>query len=182
MKKKHIFILIFIIILIAILAFAGHKIYKTYFCSTEISSRDNSFKLTIPNRIKYKVKDSNDENYTLDLYSVKDEMFLYSTVINKKSEINLEETVKNEKESVSKTLSNFNNILDVQKTSIQNYNSYKYAYTYSDADYGKDLYAEIVWVETDSKIYVLDLEVITKNINKYKPLFEKIESSFIENK
>lgn len=115
MKKKHIFILIFIIILIAILAFVGHKIYKTYFCSTEISSRDNSFKLTIPNRIKYKVKDSNDENYTLDLYSVKDEMFLYSTVINKKSEINLEETVKNEEESVSKTLSNFNNILDVQK-------------------------------------------------------------------
>ena len=177
MKKKHIFILIFIIILIAILAFAGHKIYKTYFCSTEISSRDNSFKLTIPNRIKYKVKDSNDENYT-----VKDEMFLYSTVINKKSEINLEETVKNEKENVSKTLSNFNNISDVQKISIQNYNSYKYSYTYSDTDYGKDLYAEIVWIQTDSRIYVLDLEVITKNINKYKPLFEKIESSFIENK
>lgn len=182
MKKKHIFILIFIIILIAILAFAGHKIYKTYFCSTDISAFDNSFKLSIPNRIKYKVKDSGDENYSLDLYSVKDEMFLYSTVIDKKSEINLEDTVKNEKENVSKTLSNFNNISDVQKISIQNYNSYKYSYAYSDTDYGKDLYAEIVWIQTDSRIYVLDLEVITKNINKYKPLFEKIESSFIENK
>ena len=182
MKKKHIFILIFIIILIAILALAGHKIYKIYFCSTDISSYDNSFRLSIPNRIKYKIKESSEQNYTLDLYSIKDEMFLYSTVIDKKSEINLEDTVKNEKESVSKTLSNFNNILDVKKTSIQNYNSYKYAYTYSDADYGKDLYAEIVWIETDSKIYVLDLEVITKYMSKYKPLFEKIESSFIENK
>ena len=69
MKKKHIFILIFIIILIAILAFASHKIYKTYFCSTEISSRDNSFKLTIPNRIKYKVKD-------LRMFSENDTRFL----------------------------------------------------------------------------------------------------------
>ena len=48
MKKKHFFILIFIIILISVLAFASHKIYKTYFCSTDISSYDNSFKLTIP--------------------------------------------------------------------------------------------------------------------------------------
>ena len=182
MKKKHFFFFFFIIILIIVLAFASHKIYQTYFCSTDISSYDNSFKLTIPNRIKYKIKESSEQNYTLDLYSVKDEMFLYSTVIDKKTEINLEETVKNEKENVSKTLSNFNNILDVQKISIQNYNSYKYSYTYSDSDYGKDLYAEIVWIETDSKIYVLDLEVITKNMNKYKTLFEKIESSFIENK
>ena len=182
MKKKRIFILIFVIILVAILAFVGHKIYKTYFCSTDISAYDNSFKLTIPNRIKYKIKESSEQNYTLDLYSIKDEMFLYSTVIDKKTEINLEETVKNEKENVSKTLSNFNNILDVKKISIQNYNSYKYSYTYSDSDYGKDLYAEIVWIETDSKIYVLDLEVITKNMNKYKPLFEKIENSFTENK
>ena len=180
MKSKKL-LYFFIILLLIISGIFIYHLYNKYFCCKDITSVDNSFKITVPNRLNIKIKEKSEtEDYTLDLYSVKDEMFLYSTVIDKKTEINLEETVKNEKESVSKALSNFNNILDVQKILISNYTSYKYAYTYSDVDYGKDLYAEIVWIETDSKIYILDLEVISKNMEKYKTIFNEIENSFIE--
>ena len=179
MKKNKFFIAIFIIITMLVI-FCGYKIYSTYFCSTEITAVDNSFKITIPNRVKYKIKESNEEKYSLEFYSVKDEMFFYSTVIDKKSNINLEEAISNEKNNLSSNLKDVKIISDVSKITISNYNSYKYSYTYKDENYGNELYAEVVWIETDSKIYILDLEVITKNMKKYQSIFESIESSFVE--
>lgn len=178
--KNKIVLTVFIIILLAIIVLLGYHIYNKYFCYTEVSSIDNSFKLTIPNRVKFKIKNSDKENYFLDLYSVKDEMFLYTSVINKKSEVDLNEAVDSEKNNLVTALTNVNSISDTSELTINDNKSCKYSYIYSDSEYGKELYSEVVWIETESKIYILDLEVITKNMNKYKPIFEEIENSFIE--
>ena len=179
--KNKIILIIFIIIVLALTVLLGYHIYDNYFCYTEVSSVDNSFTLTIPNKVKFKIKNSNEENYLLDLYYVKDEMFLYSSVIDKKSEIDLKEVVETEKNNLASTLNNVNSISDTSEITINNYKSFKYSYIYSDSEYGKDLYSEVIWIETDTKIYILDLEVITKNMNKYKSIFEEIEMSFNEN-
>lgn len=180
MKNSKVLIAFGVLFLI-ILILLGGFFYNRYFCYTAISSTDNSFKISVPNRVKFKVKESSGENYFLDFYCVKDEMFFYSNVINKQSEINLKEVVNNEKNNVSLNLQNVNMVSDILEFTINNYKACKYSYTYTDTSYGNDLFAEVVWIETDSKIYVLDLEVITKNMEKYKGIFEKIENSFNEN-
>ena len=103
MKNKK-FLIVFILILVIVAGLIGGFIYNKYFCFTEVTAVDNSFKLTIPNRVSYKIKDSNEEGYSLDFYSIKDEMFFYSTVIEKESEINLKDVVTKEKDSVSAAL------------------------------------------------------------------------------
>ena len=105
MRNKKILI-VFIILMLIVLGFLGYYFYSTYFCYTDVVAVDNSFKVTVPNRVKYKVKESSDENYTLDFYSVKDEMFFYSNVINKQSEIDLKEVVSTEKNNLSSNLEN----------------------------------------------------------------------------
>ena len=175
MKKHSLFKVILIV-----LGFLGYYFYNTYFCYTDVVAVDNSFKVTVPNRVKYKVKEVSDENYTLDFYSVKDEMFFYSNVIDKQSEIDLNEVVSTEKNNLCSNLEDVKIVSDVTESNINNYKACKYSYTYTDSSYGNNLYAEVVWIETDSKIYILDLEVITKNMEKYKTIFEEIENSFVE--
>lgn len=163
MKNKK-FLVLYIILLIIVFAILGYYLYNKYYCYTEVIAVDNSFKVTVPNRINYKIKETSDENYTLDFYSIKDEMFFYSNVIDKQSEIDLKEVVTTEKNNLSSNLSNVNIVSDVTESNINNYKVCKYSYTYTDSSYGNDLYAEVAWIETKSKIYILDLEVITKNM------------------
>ncbi len=177
MRNKKILLILCILIFI-ILLILGYFFYNKYFCYTEITSIDNDFKISVPNRVKFKVKEPSQENYFLDFYSVKDEMFFYSNSINKQSEINLKEIVNNEKNSVSLNLQNVNMLSDICEFTINNYKACKYSYTYTDTSYGNDLFAEVVWIEANSEIYVLDLEVITKNMEKYKEIFETIINSF----
>lgn len=179
MRNKKILI-VFIILILIVLGFLGYYFYNTYFCYTDVVAVDNSFKVTVPNRVKYKVKEVSDENYTLDFYSVKDEMFFYSNVIDKQSEIDLNEVVSTEKNNLCSNLEDVKIVSDITESNINNYKACKYSYTYTDSSYGNNLYAEVVWIETDSKIYILDLEVITKNMEKYKTIFEEIENSFVE--
>ncbi len=176
--RKNIKSYIFIIVII-FLFLIGFYLYHKYFCYTEIFSKNNEFSISIPNKISYKIKDSTEENYFLDFYSIKDEMFFYSNIIEKEDNIDLFEIVNKEKENLISNLQDVNIISDVTQISINNFNAYKYCYSYKDSDYEKDLYAEVVWIETDSKVYILDLEVINNNMKKYKSTFEHIENSLL---
>lgn len=179
-KNKKIIIVSIIFLVVLIVGTLLH-IYNKYCCSKVITSSDKSFNITIPNRINYKVKDLIGENYSLELYSVKDEMFIYTTELEKSEDLELEKSVIAEKDSLIKKLSDVNVISDVSQIQVNNYNAFKYAYTYKDESLNKDLYSEVVWIEADKKIYILDLEVIIKNMEKYKKIFENIETSFEEN-
>lgn len=74
MNKKYIFIgiaiLIIIVIIIAItLILVLNKTKVTY---STLKSTDDKFSIELPSNIEYKVNSENSNNFTIDLYSVKD--------------------------------------------------------------------------------------------------------------
>lgn len=181
MNTKKIFIFIIVLLLILGLIIAGVFIYNNT-KSTTLSSADNSFKITIPGSVKFKQQIQDNTDYSLDIYSVKDEMFFNSTVVTKQKEINLLDAINKEKADVPNIRSNVRNATNTTEVKIKDATAYQYSYVYYDEVYKKDLYVQIVWIETSSNIYVLDFEVITQNQEKYIPIFDKIISSFEEQK
>lgn len=176
LTNKKIIIPAVIVILLIILSLAIFFVYKNNSTPVELTSNDNSFKITIPGNIKFERKSTD----TLDIFSKKDEMILSSTVIKKEREINLSDAAALEMAGLHNLKPNLDNLSELNKIDLDGYEAYKYSYTYSDKDYENDFYTEIVWIKTDKNIYVLDLEVITKNQEKYKDLFNKIINSFEE--
>ena len=71
-------------------------------------------------------------------------------------------------------------ILGINEISINNNKAYEYSLVYSDKNYGKDFYCNVVWIETTNNIYILNFEVVNDNIDKYKDIFNNIKNSFVE--
>lgn len=175
-RKIAIIISIIVILLIAGICTSIYYVSKNNMKTTELVSNDNSFKLTVPSKIKFERKESD----TLDIFSEKDEMIISSTVIKKEKEINLSDAVYLEMAGLHNTKQQLDNLSGLENISIQNSEACKYSYNYFDEKYNDFFYTEIVWIKTEKNIYVLDCEVITKNQEKYKPLFTEIISSFEE--
>ena len=178
MQLKKIFISIVIIFIICLIILGGYFLYK-YNTPTKLTSLDNSFTIMIPGKVNFKIKEAKDTDYKLDIYSVKDEMTFYSVGFEKTGEINLLDAVNIERNDISKSEKNVRDMSEAINLNINNYNSYKYSYIYYDSNFNSDIYTEIVWIETPQNVYVLDFEVVTKNMEKYKPIFSDIYNSFI---
>lgn len=168
--RTKIIIIVASIILFLIIAATCYFIYD-YNRMIEFTSIDNSFKITLPNKIKPKQTDSDDENYVLDIISVKKQIFMYSTVFNKERDLNFEELANNEKTTISSSRENVRNQSDVSTITINGLTAYTYNYIYFDKDYNSDLYTEVYWVIGENKIYIFDFEVISENIEYAKPIF-----------
>lgn len=175
LNKKTIVISVALVVLIAIIL-SIFFITNNNSTPVELTSNDSSFKISIPGKIKFERKNSN----TLDIFSKKDEMILSTTVMEKQRDVNIEDIAKLEMAGLSSLKQNLDNLSDLNKIEVKNYEAYKYSYTYYDKDYQNDFYTEIVWIKTEKNIYVLDCEVITKNQEKYKTLFNEIINSFEE--
>lgn len=175
-SNKKIAIPLVVIILIIVLAVSLILILNHKSQPTQLTSNDNSFRITIPSKIKFERKSTD----TLDIFSKKDEMILSSTVMKKDRDVNLSDVAALEMAGLSNNKSNLDNLSELNKIDLKNYEAYKYSYTYFDQEYNNNFYVEIVWIKTDKNIYVLDLEVITKNQEKYKDLFNEIINSFEE--
>jgi len=174
-NKKTIIISVVLVVLIAIIL-SIFFITNNNSTPVELTSNDNSFRLSIPGKIKFERKNSN----TLDIFSEKDEMILSTTVMEKQRDVNLEDIAKLEMAGLSSLKQNLDNLSDLSKIELKDYEAYRYSYTYYDQDYQNDFYTEIVWIKTEKNIYVLDCEVIIKNQEKYKTLFNEIINSFEE--
>lgn len=184
MNKKKLFIVLIIITLILISTFAiFNNKNNTVIKYATLKSSDEKFSIDIPSNIKLKTNSKENNDFTIDLYSVEDEMYMYATNINKTREIDLLDIVNDD---FSLYLSDKENIRDnssVVKSVIRDYKAYEYSLTYFDKEYGKDFYSNIVWIETSNNIYILNFEVVAKNtdtINKFKDIFLNMKNSFIE--
>lgn len=175
-NKKVIIISIFSILILAIIGFSIFFVVTDVPDPVIITSNDNSFRLVIPGKIKFDRKNTT----TLDIYSSKDEMVLTSNVISKQRDVNLSDVVGLEMAGLYSTKNNLENVSELIKLELKNCDAYKYSYTYFDAEYNDNFYAEVVWITTDKNIYALDLQVVTNNQEKYKPLFNDIINSFEE--
>ena len=181
MKLKKVFIIIVIILILILLGFGIYSLYK-YLTPVTVTSSNNEFSVQIPGKVDFKEAASGSSEYVLDLYSLKDQMMLYSTIIdNVDNNISLEEAITSENANVSNARENARDISDVIKMDVPNCEAYKYTFTYYDSSLETDLHSNVVWIKTDKHIYILDFEVILENKDKYEPIFDQITTSFKEN-
>lgn len=181
MKLKKVFIIIVIILILILLGFGIYSLYK-YLTPVTVTSSNNEFSIQIPGKVEFKEAASGSSEYVLDLYSLKDQMMLYSTIIdNVDNNISLEEAITSEKDNVSNARENARDISDVIKIDVPNCEAYKYTFTYYDSSLETDLHSNVVWIKTDKHIYILDFEVVLENKDKYEPIFDQITTSFKEN-
>ena len=181
MKLKKLFIIIVIILILILLGFGIYSLYK-YLTPVTVTSSNNEFSIQIPGKVDFKEAASGSSEYVLDLYSLKDQMMLYSTIIdNVDNNISLEEAITSEKDNVSNARENARDISDVIKMDVPNCEAYKYTFTYYDSSLETDLHSNVVWIKTDKHIYILDFEVILENKDKYTTIFDDIATSFKEN-
>ena len=181
MKLKKLFIIIVVILILILLGFGIYSLYK-YLTPVTVTSSNNEFSIQIPGKVDFKEAASGSSEYVLDLYSLKDQMMLYSTIIdNVDNNISLEEAITSEKDNVSNARENARDISDVIKMDVPNCEAYKYTFTYYDSSLETDLHSNVVWIKTDKHIYILDFEVILENKDKYEPIFDQITTSFKEN-
>lgn len=156
-------------------------VYK-YLTPVTVTSKYNELCVQIPGKVDFKEAASGSSEYVLDLYSLKDQMMLYSTIIdNVDNNISLEEAITSEKDNVSNARENARDISDVIKIDVPNCEAYKYTFTYYDSSLETDLHSNVVWIKTDKHIYILDFEVVLENKDKYEPIFDQITTSFKEN-
>lgn len=181
MKLKKVFIIIVILLILILLGFGIYSLYK-YLTPVTVTSSNNEFSVQIPGKVDFKEAASGSSEYVLDLYSLKDQMMLYSTIIdNVDNNISLEEAITSEKDNVSNARENARDISDVIKIDVPNCEAYKYTFTYYDSSLETDLHSNVVWIKTDKHIYILDFEVVLENKDKYEPIFDQITTSFKEN-
>lgn len=181
MKLKKVFIIIVIILILILLGFGIYSLYK-YLTPVTVTSSNNEFSIQIPGKVDFKEAASGSSEYVLDLYSLKDQMMLYSTIIdNVDNNISLEEAITSEKDNVSNARENARDISDVIKMDVPNCKAYKYTFTYYDSSLETDLYSNVVWIQTEKNTYILDFEVILENKDKYTTIFDDIATSFKEN-
>lgn len=178
MRSKKIAIIIGVVIAVIITLISC--LTYCYYKPQVISAIDQSFQITIPGNVKFKLRQITDDQYKLDLYSVKDEMFLTTTAVEKKQEIDLKEAVNQERVSLAQLRNEAKDISEVKEVNIKDYVAYQYNYKYYDKDFGSDIYCQVVWISTAKAICILDLEVACKNQKKYEPVFDKIMYSFEE--
>lgn len=180
-KKKVIIVSIAVVAIIAVICliayFCNKSIKKTY---TKLTSIDGKFSINMPDNIKYKMNSIPENDFTIDLYSEEDGMFMYSTTISKAREFDLHEVANDDKTAYFKDKENIREDTGITETKINGNKAYEYSLIYFDKQYNKDFYCHVVWIETENNIYILNFEVTNENSEKYKDEFINIQNSFIE--
>lgn len=181
MNNKKMFIFIIILVIVAITACAIYLVKKqdkkdNY---TTINSLDNKFSINMPNTINYKINTNPSNDFTIDLYSDEDEMFMYATTIEKKREIDLYTVANDDKTLYFKDKENIREDTGITETKVNGNKAYQYSLIYFDKAANTDFFCHIVWIENENNIYVLNFEVSNKNAEKYKEKFIDIQNSFV---
>ena len=104
-------------------------------------------------------------------------MYIYTTTISKARELDLLNIIKDDKASYLSDKENIINDTEIVETNINGYTGYEYSLEYYDSEYKDNFYANIIWIETQENVYILNFEVVTKNTEKIKPIFDSIKSS-----
>ncbi len=108
LDNKKIYIIIAIISVIMILLttifyFVNRNKETNY---TTLISSDQKFSIELPSTIKYRQNSVPNNDFTIDLYSENDEMFMYATTISKVRELNLYDVANDDKTSYFKDKEN----------------------------------------------------------------------------
>lgn len=180
MNKKYISIGVVVALVLILLACVIYFVSQKNVGYKDLEASDKKFKISIPNNMHYTINSKENNDFTIDLYSKKDEMYMYATTIEKKRELDLYEVATDDKTEYFKDKENIRDDSGIIQTTINNYKACEYSLVYYDKEYAKDFYCNVVWFETQNYIYVFNFEVINNNADKYKDIFINIKNSFVE--
>lgn len=93
-----------IILLASMVYFINQKNKENNY--TTLISADQKFTIELPNTIKYRQNSAPNNDFTIDLYSENDEMFMYATTISKVRELSLYDVANDDKTSYFKDKEN----------------------------------------------------------------------------
>lgn len=180
-KRKYIIagsILATILVIVLMVFFFMQK--KEGITYSTVTATDHSFSIQVPSNIEYRINKKQDTTFTLDLYSIKEEMYLYASTIAKQRAIDLYGVVEEDKTSYLVDKENIREDTGIVETSINGATAYTYSFIYFDQQYGKDFYSSVLWIQTEKNLYLLNCEVVANEKNTYQDVFVKIQNSFQE--
>lgn len=180
MDKKHILIGAIVTVVVIVVACVIFFVCTHTDEYKDLTSTDAKFKISLPTNINYTINSKENNDFTVDLYSKHDEMYMYATTIEKMRELDLLEVATDDKTQYFKDKENIRDDSGIIQTTVNNYKACEYSLVYYDKEYGKDFYCNVVWLETENNIYVINFEVVNDNANKYKDIFINIKNSFVE--
>ncbi len=180
LKKKTVFIslgvsLVVIVVCIFTLIFRPKKL--TY---TTLIANDGSFHVEFPTNLSYVTNSQENSAFIMDLSVEEEGLFFYATKISKIREIDFASVVQKDKETYLKDKENIHDDSGILPFSLENNPAYEYHFVYTDTSYGKEFYCNVLWVETKNNFYILNLEVVTENQEKFQDIFHHIKTSFVE--
>lgn len=179
-KKKYIYIGLGIAAAVIIIGICLFFVFQNKPKYTTLTATDNSFSISFPSNTSYQINQTANNDFVIDLYSNKDEMFFYATHISKSRQIDFKQIVSDDKESYLKDKQNIREDSGIVSLDIPNYKAYEYHFIYYDDSYGKDFYSNVIWIETDKNLYVLNFEIVNDNLSQYQDTFLNIKNSFVE--
>lgn len=174
-KEKRIIICSIILILLCF----SVSLFQKPEPNITVYSNDNSFSIEIPHNISFKINKQDREEYPLDLYSISDQMILYSNIL-PKNNYDLFEIVNNDKDEIAKSIDQIRDLSITKKVELKDYEAYEYSYMYTNTDMNTNFHVCVVWIKAAHFIYILNLEVIETNKEKYIDIFNQIVQSFTE--
>lgn len=173
-------VIVICIILATIMIYIYFKQNKkeTY---TTLNSTDEKFSIQIPDSINYRINSATNNDFTLDLFSQEDELFMYATTIEKNRDLDLLQVATDDKTSYFNDKENIRDDTGIYETQIDNNKALEYSLVYYDTQYEKDFYCDVLWVEKDNYIFVFNFEVSNSNADKYKDIYNKMKNSIVFN-
>lgn len=142
-----------------------------------INSRDNLYSLTLSTKLDYVVNNSSD-TLSLDISDNSKAVYIYGNTLEKSRNIALYDVISEDKNSYFSSKANVSELSNIQEIALDNCSGYEYSVSYLDNSYGKEFYCNVVWLQTDSHIFILNFEVAKDNLENIKPILDAIKASF----
>ena len=185
-KKLHIWRIVIVIVIIALLVSIAIIIYRNkkyedipYYKESirltttykDIKSSDNTFTLKVNS--DYDIKKASLENYVLNLYT-DDGFFLYVSSIEKYN-FDLTRIIESDRKSFIQGFENYTDLTDIIEKTYNNLSGYSYSLHFIKDEKNCILYEFVTII--NNKIYFFDIEYPEENSEIYSTLIEELLNS-----
>lgn len=143
-----------------------------------ITDNNHSIQITVPGNLKFENLPSENGNYDIGVYSKDKDIYLYINSSINSTTKDIEAIAKEDMENNVPTMNGSRDVSELSKIDIQDYTAYTYHYTYTDGQFNKDYYSQIVWIQAGETVYLMNIEVNTEQLSTYQTTIENIITSF----
>lgn len=143
-----------------------------------ITDTNQTMQITVPSNLKFENLPDGNGNYDIGVYSKDKDIYLYINSSINSTTKDIEAIAKEDMENNVPTMNGSRDVSELSKIDIQDYTAYTYHYTYTDGQFNKDYYSQIVWIQAGETVYLMNIEVNTEQLSTYQTTIENIITSF----